>query len=1303
MKKVLLALLFANLFILLQAGIIEQTYYFTKPGLNYINGYQILDMEGLMQNGLTGEPTLPYQEVSLLLPPGEEIYAVDLYCDHQTELPGTYTLYPMQPSRPLSEPGNGSFEINEAIYAQTGIYPSTSGGHTKTAFMNGYAIGLYSFTPVNIVPATGKVTYYKKVKVIFHTRSSEKGILALSNQTSKKGISKKLSGFIQNPEMISQYPTATKDSDDYDFLIVTPSQFESDFQEFVDMYNNRGIKTELITTETIYSSITGQDQPEKIRNFIIDQYQNHNIEFVLLGGDVEHVPYRGFYCYVQSGSGYEDSDIPADLYYAALDGTWNDDGDNRWGEPGEDDLLPEVAVGRFPFSNAGELENLIHKSYMYQNEPVLGEFNETTMAGEWLYSNPDTYGSDYLEMLIGYHDENGYVTWGIPETVNYHKLYESVSSWSANDLRAEINAGRQFIHHVGHANSTYVAYMSNSDITNSNFSGANGVDHNYTLFQSHGCICGAFDDNDCIMEKMVTIDNFAVSVIGNSRYGWFNEGQTEGPAAHLHREMVDAMYHHKMQHLGAAFTEAKIQTAPWVTAPGQWEEGALRWNFYDINILGDPALSVWTAEPISIQTNFQNSIPIGVTSTDVNVSSGGAPLEGFLCAVIKDEIIYGKGYTDASGHVTISFDPIFSEVGEAQLVVSGYNCLPVTYPVDIIPNDGAYVIFSEYQVDDSQGNANGQPDYDEILKLDMEMENVGAENADNVQVTISSNDTYISISDDTELFGTILANSVMNVEGAFEFITSDHIPDQHEVQFELEATGDDVWVSNFSIVINAPDLHIGAITVNDSDQGNGNGILDPGETADIEVEMMNTGHISSQAVMGMLTSNSSDLTVIAGSENLGSLSVNTTEVADFTVEVSDDAPLGSTVNLWVELLCGMYYEDLWFDLPVGLSIEDFESGDFNAYGWQFDGSADWAISSNQPYEGTYCAKSGTISNQQTSEMMVEMDVSIDGEISFFLKVSSEADYDYLRFYIDNNEQDSWSGEEGWQEASFDVTAGTHTFKWVYEKDYSVANGEDCAWIDYIIFPSAGGSANPLSVFATALPAAICEGESSQLNASATGGSGNYTYSWSPATGLSDPDIQNPVATPTATITYEVTVDDGNSTITDEIMITVNPVPETPAITQSGDHLVSDAASGNQWYNSDGAISGATGQTYYPTATDDYYVMVENAFGCQSEASNSIYFVYTGTKDLHVTQNFSVYPNPVIDHFSVAYRLTQNSRVSIALYDKLGRIAKVLTDNEQQIAGIYKLDFGKDDLTPGVYFLQLMHRDGTHTAKIVIEN
>jgi len=184
------------------------------------------------------------------------------------------------------------------------------------------------------------------------------------------------------------------------------------------------------------------------------------------------------------------------------------------------------------------------------------------LVGENLYSGPDTWGRDYLDLLIGERSDNGYTTYGIPENYPIDSLYEHDGSWNGTTLINEINQGKQFIHHVGHASPNYVAHLYTSDITNSNFYAVNGIDHNYTLLQTHGCDCGSFDNNDCILEKMVTIDNFAVSVIGNSRYGWFNEGQTEGPSAHLHREMVDALYHEKITIWEVLFVESKIQTAP---------------------------------------------------------------------------------------------------------------------------------------------------------------------------------------------------------------------------------------------------------------------------------------------------------------------------------------------------------------------------------------------------------------------------------------------------------------------------------------------------------------------------------------------------------------------------------------------------------------------------------------------------------------------------------------------------------------------------------------------------------------------
>ena len=844
MKKTYFLVLAVLINFALFAGNITQTYHFSNPQLIEKGQYFQLSFENTIQSAKAGEPSLPFYPIKLMLPPGEVVVSMEIIRENEQAIEGTYQLMPYQPSRPLSLPNATEFYFNEDVYNSEAAYPKEAGKKPGTHFMNGYGFALGAFTPVNFIPATGELSYFESVTIILHTAPQDKATSALKNLQASPEIRIHAQQFADNSEAISQYQiTENRDAGQYKLLVITTDQYSGSFSELTDMYFERGIKSQVVTKESINQTETGQDLQEKIRNYIIGQYQNNGVEFVLLGGDVELIPYRGFYCYVQSGGGYEDDGIPSDLYYSALDGNWNDDGDNKWGEPDEDDLLPDVAVARFPFSNASELENIIHKSHYYQNFPVTGELTNALMAGEYLYSGPDTWGSDYLELLIGEHSDNGYTTYGIPEDYNYQKLYEEIQPWSKYDLMNAINSGKQFVHHVGHASQTYVAYMSNSDITNANFSGANGTTHNYTLLQTHGCDCGAFDYSDCILEKMVTIDNFAVAVMGNSRYGWFNEGQTEGPAAHMHREMVDALYHEKMRFLGEAFKESKIQTAPWVEANGQWEEGALRWNFYDLNILGDPAMSVWTDEPISIDVTYENELIIGTTSTDVNVMSGGSPMENFVCTIIKDGVICGIGITDADGNASITFDQEISQPGVANLIVNGRNCLPVNFELNFIAGGEPYVVFYDAQINDEQGNNNQLADYSEAIMLDVTLENVGLADAENLMVTLRSDDAYISITDSTENYGNIQAGQLVTIENAFACAVGNNIPDQHEIYFTLYCQSETAYSeTTFIIFAQAPLLSLGTPAISDFWGGDNSGTFDPGETDTLSIDASNFGH-----------------------------------------------------------------------------------------------------------------------------------------------------------------------------------------------------------------------------------------------------------------------------------------------------------------------------------------------------------------------------------------------------------------------------------------------------------------------------
>jgi hypothetical protein len=146
------------------------------------------------------------------------------------------------------------------------------------------------------------------------------------------------------------------------------------------------------------------------------------------------------------------------------------------------------------------------------------------------------------------------------------------------------------------------------------------------------------------------------------------------------------------------------------------------------------------------------------------------------------------------------------------------------------------------------------------------------------------------------------------------------------------------------------------------------------------------------------------------------------------------------------------------DLPY-LCTEDFETNDLRKFPWKDSGDESWSTTRQERHSGNYSAQSGPIGDNQTTTLEVTVNCT-SGDITFYRKVSSESDFDHLKFYIDGEEQGGWSGEQDWAEVSFPVNNGARTFVWAYSKDGSVSGGDDTAWIDDITFPAAGKTEPP---------------------------------------------------------------------------------------------------------------------------------------------------------------------------------------------------------------------------------------------------
>lgn len=1043
MKKLFLTVLLSTVCFFLNAQTVEMTYSFKNPTVTRLQGYEQIQLRGCMQSAQIGQPSLPWQSVSLMLPQGQEAESIEVVLSDFQDMEGFHELFPYQPSRTYSDTQRHELVKDESVYNSKTIYPSQNHGTITTQYKNGYAFAFSAFTPVQYIPSEGRVMVARSAKVRVNLKAAKADHSEMLWGTPE--VKNSVRRLAQNPEMMDTYDTKGREVSAYDLLIITSQEFVSGYDDYRAYYNSIGLRNRIVTTSEIYSTMQGTDNQDRIRNYIIQEYQNNGILMVVLGGDINYVPYRGFYCYVTSNGGnQEDSGIPADLYYCGLDGTWNDNGNGRWGEPGEDDLLPDIGMSRMSFNNSTELANMIHKTLSYQQTPVLGEFQKVILAGEHLYDSPNSNGSDYLELLIGTHDDNGYTTTGYPVNYDFTKLYEEENNWSGSLLKQAINTGTSYVHHDGHANTGYVAGW--YGISNSDFSGANGTTHNYTFFHTQGCDCGAFDSN-CILEEMVTIPNFAVAVIGNSRYGWFNEGQTEGPGAHLEREMTDAQWNDRIGLLGCAISEGKCMTAPWVTAPGQWEEGALRWNFYDMNVLGDGAVNVWLDEPFTANVDVPSQVVIGTSSIEATLTDpNGNGLKNYRCLVYMDDEVIAMGTTDENGVAEIVFEGGLQNVGEMLMKVTGVNSYPQSVELMAVPSNTPYVVYDSYTLNGGQ-----QIDFGNNYTFEMTVKNVGNVDASNVTATLTTESEYITINQPTFNVGNLSGNNSITMENAFAFSVSDDVPNNTSVRFNLTCTdGTDIWESHFNVRVYAPEFELVSATL-ETETGL---FLNPGDSGTVHFVFKNSGGATAPSARFDVYNSHPEVDITTTQWYFESQDPEQEFTADMNFTLSPDALLGALYELPYAVQHGHYVLLDSYFLPIGQSIEGFETGDFTAFDWH-QGSiiTAWEVVTQTPYEGQYCAKSAAIDDYETSALSIDIDVAIPGEISFYLKVSSESGYDKLHFKIDNNEKAVWSGEVGWTPVSYPLTPGTHHLEWSYTKDVTMSSGADCAWIDNVVIPA----------------------------------------------------------------------------------------------------------------------------------------------------------------------------------------------------------------------------------------------------------
>ncbi len=664
-------------------------------------------MTGCDRSNIAFSPATVLKQVRLLLPDGEKAVSYKVDCSEPVILDGEYDLVPVEASGRLSvNPPAGIKGKRSEVYSKDEFFPAKpNSDRFFTQYKNGHPVFMTILNPVQYNPVSKTVKYYRNITLTVHTTPDNRSDALLRSGPDIEASLKKL---VDNPQEIN-FQAFNKAKDGYDYLIITPSVFAGSFSTFTAFNYRRGLVSSIKTVEDILTEMTGGDTQEKIRNFIIQEYTASGITYVLLAGDTEYIPHRGFRAEIMDyGTDYYDeTDIPADMYYGCLDGTWQMQGSGYFGEPGSEDLLWEVYVSRFPAGSTTDITNMVSKTIQYSESPVTGKVAKNLLVGELLWEEGggpgwvDSYGGDCMDEMVGYCDHNSYETTGFGINWTGSQLYDrELGYWYKSDLFAKIkNDDVTWIDHLGHSNNTYNMRMTNSDITTGNFDN-DGVRANSFIIYSQGCYSGSFDNRtssytyttDCIGEAFVIFRRAAVAYIGNSRYGLGSPYDTDGSGQRFHRYFHDAAFDHEITKIEKMNTYSKEINAPLILEEdinlGPYF-GQCKWIAYCVNVLGDPALDVWTAEPQIMNVSVPGDV--GMSSASGVIIDTDVP-DAVIAVYFEGSFLYALT-ADANGDAAHS---VPQSLGTLEYYITGHNYLQAYASTEVVasPQNPANVVTS---------------------------------------------------------------------------------------------------------------------------------------------------------------------------------------------------------------------------------------------------------------------------------------------------------------------------------------------------------------------------------------------------------------------------------------------------------------------------------------------------------------------------------------------------------------------------------------------------------------------------------
>jgi hypothetical protein len=974
-----------------------------------------------------GDPQLPVYKRLIEIPANAhyhieirkmhfEVYNLD---DYQIK---NY-LFPYQESVEKREDAVIHFQLNKTTYQKDAFYSNALYSIEELGEMRGVHIARLNISPVEYNPVKNQLKVYDEIeiRVVFDLPEG----ITTQKQTALyspafdvvKGQLLNAKPYAVSPANLVQYP--------FKYVIVADSSFRQSLAPFIRWKEKQGYKIiEAYTSDTAVGNTNASIKAYLKSLYLAGTANDPAPSFVLFVGDVTQIPkYSGMY-----------NSWAADLYYCEF----------------TNDYFPEMMYGRFSANDTSQLNPQIQKTIEYEKYLMADpSFLDTSI----LISGKDaSYAPTYGDGQINYGTNNYFNTSNGIVCKSY--LYVNQSYIKDLEIRQNADSGAAFINYTAHGriDGWHDPRFKVVDVANMQNAGK------YPFMVGNACLTNKFDAPVCFGEALLRARNKgAIGYIGASYntlwdedYYWavgFGTISSNPSYSSTTSGLYDLIFHtHNEPFSQQALTAYQYMQAGNLAVTQGGSNVRRYWELY--HLMGDPSLMPYLKVPSPLTATYSPLLPLGINYFDITTEPYA------LVAISRNDSLISSTLADSTGLATLYFTP-FTQAGLVDIVITASQKQPFFGLTMAAQPTGPYVIYYDHLIIDSTENNNGRAEYGEHIQLDMSMINITSFSADSSYAKLSTTDTMVSISDSLSFIGTINGNDTIAFDTLFAFNVSPSAVDKHDVRFELyvEDSLGAHWTTHFYVPLYAPNIVIGNAHIDDSQYGNGNGRIDAGETVHMLIELHNTGSISATDINSSLTTNYSGVSIGNSTHFLDTLKSDSLRFAEFEITVGSGFIVGDIIKFDYSFTSKSYLGNHEFTQLVGQVDEDFETGDFSKFIWKSSNANNWQIESSVVYEGAYSSRSHAIGDNDTSSILITLNVLTDDSISFYQKVSSEETYDVLAFYIDDKHQDRWSGLKPWQYEQFAVKKGIHTLRWSYLKDaYAADTNYDAGFLDMIIFP-----------------------------------------------------------------------------------------------------------------------------------------------------------------------------------------------------------------------------------------------------------